>query len=57
MPRAGFEPTPADDTSYEADALPTKPPRLVAYYNVCYVLNKIGYKKDASEMVPKLKKE
>ena len=28
MPQAGFEPPPVDDT-YEADALPTKPPRLV----------------------------
>ena len=28
-PRAGLEPPPEDDTSYEADALPTKPPRLV----------------------------
>ena len=31
MPRAGFKPPPADDTSYEADTLPTKPPRLVPY--------------------------
>ena len=29
MTQAGFEPPPADDTSNEADALPTKPPRLV----------------------------
>ena len=28
MFRAGFEPPPADDTFYEADTLPTKPPRL-----------------------------
>ena len=27
--QAGFEQPPADDTSYEADALPTKPPQLV----------------------------
>ena len=29
----GFEPPPADDTSYEADALLNKPPRLVS--SVC----------------------
>ena len=28
MPQAGFDPPPVADTSYEADALPTKPPRL-----------------------------
>ena len=28
MPQAGFDPPPVDDTSYEADALPTKPSRL-----------------------------
>ena len=28
MPQAGFEPPLVDDTSYEAVALPTKPPRL-----------------------------
>ena len=28
MPQTGFDPPPAADTSYEADALPTKPPRL-----------------------------
>ena len=28
LPQAGFEPLPADDTSYEADALSTKPPLL-----------------------------
>ena len=28
MPQAGFYPLPADDTSYEADALLTKPPLL-----------------------------
>ena len=27
MPQAGFEPPLVDDTSYEADALPTKPPQ------------------------------
>ena len=27
MPQAEFEPPSVDDTSYEADALPTKPPR------------------------------
>ena len=26
--QAGFKPLSADDTSYEADALPTKPPQL-----------------------------
>ena len=34
-PQAGFDPPPIDDTSYEADALPTKPPLLG---------NKGGYK-------------
>ena len=29
MPQAGFKPPLKDDPSYEADALPTKPPRLV----------------------------
>ena len=29
MLQVGFEPPPVDDTSYEADALPTKPPWLV----------------------------
>ena len=28
MSQAGFDPPPADDTSYEADALLTKPPWL-----------------------------
>ena len=28
MPEAGFNPPLVDDTPYEADALPTKPPRL-----------------------------
>ena len=27
-PQAGFDPPPQDGTSYEADALSTKPPRL-----------------------------
>ena len=27
MPQAGFEPPLVDDTSFEADILPTKPPR------------------------------
>ena len=36
MPQAGFEPPLVDDTSYEADALPTKPPWLDAHF--CYVI-------------------
>ena len=28
MSQVGFHPPPVDDTSYEADTLPTKPPRL-----------------------------
>ena len=35
----GFDPPPEDDTSYKAEALPTKPPRLDIF--VCYVLKKI----------------
>ena len=31
-PQAGFKPPPVADTSYVADALPTKPPRLVLNY-------------------------
>ena len=27
-PKAGLDPPPVDDTSYEADTLPTKPPPL-----------------------------
>ena len=29
MSRAGFKPPSVDDTSYETDAIPTKPPRQV----------------------------
>ena len=32
--RAGFEPPLADETSYEANALPTKPPRL----DLCFII-------------------
>ena len=38
MPRAGFEPPSADDTSYEAGDLPTKPPRLVNFFVTCGLL-------------------
>ena len=31
LPQAGFELPSADDTSNEADTLPTKPPRLVRF--------------------------
>ena len=31
-PQAGFDPRPVNDTSYEADDLPTKPPRLDLAY-------------------------
>ena len=34
--QAGLEPPPADDTSYEADALPNKPPWLDVFSNLCY---------------------
>ena len=33
---AGFEPPLIDDTSYEADPLPTKPPRLVTWHNLVF---------------------
>ena len=37
MSQAGFEPPFPDDISYEADALPTKPPRLDDFLNIyCY---------------------
>ena len=34
-PQAGFEPPPADDASYEADALLTKPPWLNCTLKLC----------------------
>ena len=40
MPQAGFEPPSADDTSSEADALPTKPPRLVQTESFYWIILK-----------------
>ena len=33
--QAGIDPPLIDDTSYEADALPTKPPRLDLMHKLC----------------------
>ena len=34
--RVRFKPPLVDDTSYEADALPTKPPRQIFLWDFCY---------------------
>ena len=45
MPQAGFKPHLVDDTSYEADAIPTKPPWLdhksVYMSGLCHIMSMI----------------